>query len=219
MLPGSLDNGVYQQHVMIPITTPTIFGNGTKSVVSSPVTEACLRLEGTVILAAAQTAALITAQRRDQVDWTWATHRNVQLWLHVRRRFPLLKQHNNELLNVENTVSVALQCLTLKHECTFSSVCSRTYHRYVQGPGDTGSRASGESRGASGGPGRTAPPRCTDNPVISERLLWRHDGGWSAMENLLNFFHRFIIAVLPNRGDKRQLKTCFITWQPKVSLY
>ena len=37
---------------------------------ASPVTEAHLRLEGTVVLAAAQTAALITAQRRDQVDGT-----------------------------------------------------------------------------------------------------------------------------------------------------
>ena len=71
VLAGSLDNGVYQQHVMIPIVTRTVPLKWKKKVYnSSPVTEACLRLEGTVVLAAAQTAALITAQRRDQVDWT-----------------------------------------------------------------------------------------------------------------------------------------------------
>lgn len=37
-------------------------------VISSPVTEAHLGLEGTVVLAASQTAALITAQRWDQMD-------------------------------------------------------------------------------------------------------------------------------------------------------
>lgn len=40
----------------------------------SPVTEAGLRLEGTVVVAAAQTAALVAAQRRNQVDGTWKTH-------------------------------------------------------------------------------------------------------------------------------------------------
>lgn len=37
--------------------------------ISSPVTEAHLGLEGTVVLAASQTAALVTAQSWDQVDW------------------------------------------------------------------------------------------------------------------------------------------------------
>lgn len=47
-----------------------IFVHPCEHTVSSPVTEAHLGLEGTVVLAAAQTAALIAAQRWDQVDRT-----------------------------------------------------------------------------------------------------------------------------------------------------
>lgn len=48
-----------------------------KAASPSPVAEAVLGLEGTGIVATSQAAALVAAQRRDQVDGTWNTHGSV----------------------------------------------------------------------------------------------------------------------------------------------
>lgn len=132
---------------------------------SLPGAEAAVRLEGAVVPAAAQAAALIAAQRGDQVHRAYITHTHT---CHHDEAAPLPPE-------VRASVSASLSR-------------GAAYRRCVPGPGGTGSRASGGSRGASEGPGRTAPLRCRDSPATAERWLRGETGSDHRTSLLLRGF-------------------------------
>lgn len=119
---------------------------GRRSAPPSPVADAGLRLEGTGVMAVFQTAALIAAQRRDQVDGTWKTHGGGGGGVNQ----PTSNFTSNLLIHDD----------------------PGTHRLCVPGPGDTGSRVSGRSRVASEGPGRRARRPRRDSLGSAETWLW-----------------------------------------------
>lgn len=127
----------------------------------------------------------LSSQHRDGIRWTGPerhTHNFTQMETHPPSPSPPSPKCTTEVRILLEYFPYSRQLFDVKKKkktqlwYKISSVWSTTYRRCVRGPGDTGSRVSGESRGASEGPGRTALLHCRDNPGTSERPLRKHVG-------------------------------------------
>lgn len=98
----------------------------------------------------------LSSQHRDGIRWTGP------------------EQHTQGHNFTQTEIHPAFVVIVCRFQCKIPFMWTAAYHRCVRGSGDTGSKVSVESHGASGRPGRRALLRGRDSPETSEKLLRKH---------------------------------------------